>query len=521
MILNNNYNLTGVINRNPSVPTKKPSVKEENKDGVTIGQDSSLIDLHILHINDFHGAIQPYIEPSISADGEVGGIANLKTVIDTERERDLQGTLLLNAGDLAEGSMAAYVSKGRIVGDAFKTFNFDAITPGNHDFAWGKDGFNCMVQGLDTPILAANIVNTADGKVMEGLKPYSVIEKKGVKIGIIGIDTPETAIRLDPKKVKGIEFKAAAETARKYIAELKEQGVDIIVINSHLGLPEDEKLAAEVEGIDVIVGGHSHNKLEEGKLVGNTVIVQAGTKGGYLGKLDLQIDSNSKKIVSHKAKLIPVIAGNVKPDEGVNKVIKPYLSDAEKFGSEVMGEAKEDIHYSHSSPSKITQMLAEAIVKQAGTKIGLCSARAVRGNISKGSVHKEDLFNAVPFTDENTLTVDIKGKYIKQYLEDGFKDGAKGAGIPGGALKCKLDPTRPSGDRITSLTIEGKEINPEETFTIAINDSIISKKSFATAENKKVVGPFQPAFFEYFQTSRVWDDKIDDRISIEMPKLSL
>lgn len=145
----------------------------------------------------------------------------------------------------------------------------------------------------------------------------------------------------------------------------------------------------------------------------------------------------------------------------------------------------------------------------------------MRGNIPAGAVYKEDLFNAVPFTDENTLTVDIKGKYIKQYLEDGFKDGAKGVGIPGGALKCKCDPTRPSGDRVTSLTIEGKEINPEETYTIAINDSIISKKSFATAENRKVIGPFQQAFFEYFQAGEVWDDKIDDRISIEMPKLSL
>ncbi|MEQ8189682.1 MAG: bifunctional UDP-sugar hydrolase/5'-nucleotidase [Candidatus Eremiobacterota bacterium] len=519
MLVNNK----GFINVTPfsQLPSGKTSVKEENIDGVSIGSGNSLIDLHILHINDFHGAVQPYMEPSISADSEVGGVANLKSVIDTERERDLNGTLLLNAGDLAEGTMTSYVSKGRVVGDAFKFFKFDAITPGNHDFAWGKDGFNSIVQGLDTPVLAGNIVNTADGKVMEGISPYTILEKKGVKIGIIGIDTPETAVRLNPEKFKGIEFKSPAETAQKYIAELKEKGVEIIVVTSHLGLPEDEKLASEVEGIDVIVGGHTHNKLEEGKKVGNTVIVQAGTKGGYLGKLDLQIDSITKKIVSHTAKLIPVIASQVKPDKDVQAAIAPYISEAEKFGSEVMGMAKEDIHYSHSSASKIPQILADAIVKQGGTKIGLCSARAVRGNIPAGAVYKEDLFNAVPFTDENTLTVDIKGKYIKQYLEDGFKDGAKGVGIPGGALKCTCDPTRPSGDRVTSLTVEGKEINPEETYTIAINDSIISKKSFATAENKKVIGPFQPAFFEYFQTGEVWDDKIDDRIAIQIPQLSL
>ncbi|MEQ8168301.1 MAG: metallophosphatase, partial [Candidatus Eremiobacterota bacterium] len=334
MLINNK----GFINVTPfsQVSSKKTSVKEENTDGVSFGSNNSLIDLHILHINDFHGAIQPYMEPSISADSEVGGVANLKSVVDTERERDIQGTLLLNAGDLAEGTMTSYVSKGRVVGDAFKFFKFDAITPGNHDFAWGKDGFNSIVQGLDTPVLAGNIVNTADGKVMEGISPYTIMEKKGVKIGIIGIDTPETAVRLDPAKFQGIEFKSPAETAQKYIAELKEKGVDLIVVTSHLGLPEDEKLASEVEGIDVIVGGHTHNKLEEGKKVGNTVIVQAGTKGGYLGKLDLQIDSNTKKIVSHTAKLIPVIASQVKPDKDVQIAIAPYISEAEKFGSEVM-----------------------------------------------------------------------------------------------------------------------------------------------------------------------------------------
>ena len=121
--------------------------------------------------------------------------------------------------------------------------------------------------------------------------------------------------------------------------------------------------------------------------------------------------------------------------------------------------------------------------------------------------------------------MDIKGKYIKQYLEDGVKDGAKGIGIPAGALKCKYDPTRPSGDRVTSLTIDGKKIDPEATYHIAINDSIISKKSFATAENQRVIGPFQEAFFDYFRTADAWDNKIDDRLTMEvgivLPKLEL
>ena len=117
---------------------------------------------------------------------------------------------------------------------------------------------------------------------------------------------------MEPDLIAGLEFKESAETVRKYIPEVKKQA-DIIVVNSHLGLKEDEKLAQEVKGIDVIVGGHSHSELKDGKKVGDTIIVQAGTKGEVLGKLDLEVDPKTKKINGYKAQLIPVRASEVKP----------------------------------------------------------------------------------------------------------------------------------------------------------------------------------------------------------------
>ena len=187
-MLINNFNVSSPAGKNL---IKKGSIRKTTKERVNKGQDDSVIlgqqdnspiNLHILHINDFHGAVEPFKVPGgpfPDSESEIGGIANLKSVINRERERDLDGTMLFNAGDLAEGSMISYVSKGRVVGEAFNNFGFDAITPGNHDFSWGKDGFNHMVQDIEAPILGANIVQSADGKVMEGLKPYTIIEKKG------------------------------------------------------------------------------------------------------------------------------------------------------------------------------------------------------------------------------------------------------------------------------------------------------------------------------------------------------
>ena len=506
--------------KNKIVKNKKPAGKKPDNskiqgDTVSIGQQgNNPINLHILHINDFHGAIEPFHSPFVSEDSKVGGIANMKSVIDTERARDFDGTMLLNAGDIAEGSMVSYVSKGRVIGDAFNDFKFDAITPGNHDFSWGKDGFNYMVQDIETPIVGANIVNTATGKVMEGLEPYTIIEKKGVKIGIIGVDTPGAGENLEPELLKGIEFKEGKETVEKYIPEVRKKGADIIVINSHLGLKEDEKLAEEVKGIDVIVGGHSHSQLEEGKKVGNTVIVQAGTMGEYLGKLDLDIDPETKKILKYNAKLIPIIAKDVRPDPFVKATIAPYLEEARKFGEEVMGKATEVIHFEHKTPGKVNQILADAIVKEAGTEIGLCSARVVRGDIPEGTVTKKDLFNAIPFTEENIIVLDIKGKYIREYIEARLEDKSRGIAIPAGSLKYSYDPSRPDGQKVTSVTAGGKELDPERSYSIAVNDSIPVNKAFSTAESKKKIGPYQKAFFEYFKEHQVWDDKTDDRITV-------
>ena len=502
---------------------RKTPGKETNKsdgktlgDSVVIGQENdSPINLHILHINDFHGAVEPFMDPEISQDSKIGGIANVKSVIESERERDFDGTMLFNAGDLAEGSMEAFVSKGRIVGDAFNAFKFDAITPGNHDFSWGKDGFNYMVQDIETPILAANIVNTADGKVMEGLKPYTIIEKKGVKIGVIGIDTPQTGEKLEPELIQGIEFQKPGAILEKYIPEMKKQGADLIVVNSHLGAPEDRKLAENIQGIDIIVGGHSHSKLDKGEKIGDTIIVQAGTKGECVGKLDFEVDPKTKKILSYDANLIPVIAKDIKPDPFVKAIIAPYMEEAEKFGSEVMGIATENISFKHNTLGKVNQILADAMVKKAGTEIGICSARVVRGDIPEGKVTKKDLFSAVPFTEENIVTLDISGKYIKEYIESRVKDGTRGIAVPAGSLKYVYDPTRPEGDRVTSLTVGGKEMDLEESYHIAVNDSIPVKKSFDTAQNKKKIGPYQDAFFDLFKEGGTWDNKKDNRVLVK------
>ena len=480
-----------------------------------IQHDKSLIRLHILHINDFHGAIEPVMDPEVSRVSEAGGIASIKTLIDRERERDFSGTILLNAGDIAEGTMVSYISRGKVVTDAFKQIRFDAITLGNHDFAWGQDGLKYMMEGLDTPVLGANITKTADGKVMDGIEPYIIKEMKGVKVAVIGLDTPDIARFVDESRREGLEFKGSAETVEKFLPEVKNKGADLVIVLSHLGAAEDEKLAAEVKGIDVIVGGHSHTKMEHARKVGNTIIVQAGSQGKYLGELDLYLNPESKKIVNYTSRLIPVIANETPPDPEIEKIIAPYIEETEKIGSEVMGEATEDLLYGHRFMGKLNQIHADSIWKKSGAPFGICNSRTLRGNVKAGVVTKKDLYTALPFTEEGFVTLIIKGTYIRQHIERCLSDGATELAIPAGSLKYSYDPSKPNGHRLISLTLEGKELDDNTEYFIFLNETMARHKDFETARDRKKIGSSQNEFFEYFKAGKEpWDNTIDDRITV-------
>jgi 2',3'-cyclic-nucleotide 2'-phosphodiesterase (5'-nucleotidase family) len=480
-----------------------------------IEHDKSLINLHILHINDFHGAVEPVMDQEISRESEAGGIAGMKTLIDRERERDFSGTILLNAGDLAEGTMVACVSRGKVVTDAFKQIRFDAITLGNHDFSWGQDGLKYMMEGLDTPVLGANITKTADGKVMDGIEPYIIKEMKGVKVAVIGLNTPDIAHFIDESKREGLEFKDGAETLEKFLPEVKSKGADIVIVLSHLGVTEDEKLAAKVKAIDVIVGGHSHTILEHARKVGHTIIVQAGSQGKYLGKLDLYLNRQSKKIVSYSSRLIPVITDEIPPDPEIEKIIAPYIEETEKFGSEVMGEASEDLLYGHRFMGKLNQIHADSIWKKSGAPFGICNSRTLRGNVKAGVVTKKDLYTALPFTEEGFVTLTIKGRYIRQHIERCLSDCATELAIPAGSLEYSYDPSKPDGHRLISLTVEGKEMDDNKEYFIFVNETMGRHKDFERAKDRKKIGSSQNEFFEYFKAGKEpWDNKIDDRITV-------
>lgn len=495
---------------------KRESTGVIPKDTVSTGnsqsEDPGIIKLNILHMNDVHGAVEPALDPTVSPDSPVGGIAYSAAVIEQEKAKNPEGTLTLNAGDIAEGTMVSYMTQGRIISDTMKQMKFDAIALGNHDFEWGQEALGTLVQELDAPVVAANVVRTSDGSVIDGAKPYIMKDIKGVKVAIIGLGTRETERYIEKEKLEGLKFENEIDTAKKYVPEVKDKGADLVIVLSHLGFDADKELASKVDGIDVIVGGHSHTELQEGHKLGETIIVQAGSQSRYVGNLELHIDPKTKKIVQNQAKLIPVITKDLQPDKQVMDILTPYLQETERQGNEVMGTAMEDLHYGHKDCKILNQIFADSILDASGAEIGLCSSRILRGNVKAGEVPYKELYSALPFTCEKFYTVKTTGDKVLEEIESRIVDGGRGIAVPAG-FKYEYDPSLPEGNRITSVTLnDGTPLDPEKEYTVVLNSSTVSRKSFAEALEKQEKGECQKVFFEAFQKGSPWNNSTDGRV---------
>ena len=206
----------------------------------------------------------------------MGGAAYLAAMIEAEKTRNPRGVILLSAGDMFQGTPISDVFQGRPVLEMMNGLHFDAMTLGNHEFDWGRTALAGIIESAAFPVLSANIVDRA-GNYLPGVRPYIIVERKGVKIAVIGLTTPETPYATKAENVKDLTFLDPAGVLPGLLAEVRRKGARLIVLLTHLGLDEDKRLAAAVKGIDVIVGGHSHTVVTDPVTVGRTIIVQAGS----------------------------------------------------------------------------------------------------------------------------------------------------------------------------------------------------------------------------------------------------
>ncbi len=422
------------------------------------------IGLRILYVNDFHGFAEE--KKSIFTGKMVGGIPNLAGLIDKLRKE--KQSLLLSAGDMIQGSNWANLFQGRSVIEVMNLMGFDAMTLGNHEFDFGVDVLRQRIAEANFPCLGANIIGIPE------VKPYVIKELKGIKIGIIGLITDETPIYTHPDNVKGVIFQSPFDAATTWIKELRKR-VDIIIILSHLGFHNDMILAQKVDGIEIIIGGHSHTRIERPVLVGNTVILQAWEHGKVLGVLDITWQDGKIKDVS--GRLEEVEPSNKIKNTQVVEIVKQYKKRMKRFIEEEIGQTETylDGENAKKMETNFGNLVTDIIRERAQSDIAIINGGSIKMDIEKGIINMDQIYNALPFNNY-VVSIKMKGKDIIEALKHGVNTKEDNTGRFPQVSGIRFTFSRVNGKEaiIKEVLFKGMPLDPLGEYKVAITNFLLA-----------------------------------------------
>lgn len=439
--------------------------------------------LRILYLNDFHGFAQSY--PSAGHSEKTGGIAFLAGEVNRLREK--QPALLLAAGDFFQGNPWTNLFDGKSAVEVMNAMNFSAMVLGNHEFDFGQDVLKKRIAEANFPILAANV------RGLSSIKPYALMEISGLNVAIIGLITEETPTTTHPKNVQGLTFLPVIQTTQHLVNDLRNKS-DLIIVLSHLGLPADVELAKAVRGIDIIVGGHSHTRIDKPMKIHQTLIVQDWEHAKVLGVLDVTV--GNQNIIRHEGRLITIDPRQQKPDPLIVAIVDRYQQQTAVILDNVIGEAQVDLHgeNSRSRETSLGNLIADILRRQTHADIALINGGGIRADMLKGPVRINDVLSVLPFSN-HPVVLKVNGRELQEIFEHGVSDleGTAGRFPQISGIHIIYQPAKPVGQRIRSLNVDGKAVQPQSWYTLATDDFLAAggdgytalTKILETMENKE------------------------------------
>lgn len=517
---------------------------------LTAGTALADFELNILHINDLHSRIEAISKSDSTCSAEdaaanecFGGIARVKSAIDSRRaELEGKNVLTLDAGDQFQGSLFYTTYKSAPIADFMNAIGFDAMAIGNHEFDDGPEELAKFIDALQFPMISGNTLAGLDSPVADKFKPYIVKEFGDEKVAVVSVlatDTDETSSPGD-----SILFADEIGYLKEAVKEIEAEGIDKIVLLSHVGYARDKEIAAAVDGIDVIVGGHSHTLLSntDEKAAGpyptmvknpagtDVPIVQAYAYSKYLGDLTVVFDdSGVVKSATGEPKLLDA---SVTPDEGFVAKVSELAGPIEELKQKEIGETAEAIDGSRevcrATECTMGNLVADAMVDRLsdqGITIAIQNGGGLRASIDAGTVTMGEVLTVLPF--QNSLaSFQLKGSDIVAALENGVGQVEEGAGrfpqVSG--LKYTADLNKPAGSRITSVEVKEGDgfvaIDPNKVYGVATNNYMRSGGDgysvFASAgQNAYDFGPgLETVVADYIAKNSPYKPYTDGRITV-------
>ena len=404
--------------------------------------------------------------------GKVGGLAHLAALIKDERAKYPERTLLLDSGDAWYGSAIAMLTNGRACVDIMNAIGYDAMTM-HWELNLGKKVLLDRISEANFAVLAQNLVDTEfEDRVLQS---SLIRDIDGLRVAIVGEAYPFSLLTTEDPSLnpdwrmgyRDIELQAEINRVRE------NEGAQLVILLSHMGLPQDMVMAERLEGVDVIVGGHTHGILWTPIQVGKTLIVQSGSHGKFLGALDIEVSNG--KMVGYQHKLLPVLSERVEPDDKINEMIDnlylPYQQDLER----VIGETKSTL-YRHSLVGGTTDaFVTNAYREIAGSDLSCVGGWRFGATLLPGTISVEDIYNAMKPTPSPLYTAQLTGMDVRNIIEDNLDnvfnpdpmlrlggDMSRCSGI-----KANLHKQGTYGNRLLNPIVNGTPLADDQWYSLA------------------------------------------------------
>lgn len=405
--------------------------------------------------------------------GKMGGLDRVSTILNAIRA-ERPDALLLDGGDTWHGSYTAHRTDGQDMVNIMNALKPDAMTS-HWEFTFGIDRVNEIVENhLNFPFLGANIFDAEWDE--PAYEPYQMFERGGAKIAVIGQAFPYMPIANPGWMFPNLSFGIREERMREVVGEVRDAGADVVVVLSHNGFDVDKKMAANVEGIDVILTGHTHDALPEPVQVGKTMLIASGSNGKFVSRLDLDVRDGG--IQGFAYKLIPVFSDVIAPDPEMTALIDAERAPFEADLREVLGKTDSLLYRRGNFNGTWDDLICNALIDEREADIALSPGFRWGPSLLPGDdITREDLFNAVSMSYPNAYRSEMTGEFLHVILEDVadnlfhpdpyYQQG--GDMVRVGGMGYQIDITKPQGERITNMTLlkTGEAIDPAKTYIVS------------------------------------------------------
>lgn len=513
--------------------------------------------LDILFSNDIHGGIDraqaTFMNPEFPP--QLGGGASAATLI--KHVRTLSGkkrdSLLLDAGDFFQGRPVGTITQGRAVIEFMNAIGYDAMTLGNHEFDIMNDELTETLRNADFPILSCNILDKRTGDFPWYVRPYYIVERLGIRIGIVGFTTTDTEKMSFPEHIKNISFLSEKEAVQQWVDVVREkEKVDIVIVLGHAGLPYDvedgylsrydtkgnplseeryavwgydaQEIAREVSGIDLFIGGHIHKGIPKPWIdpYTHTMVIQGYAYGSNLGWIILTIDPETKTVSGYESpalregSMITLFEDQFIPDPEIGKTIQAQVDIAEEGMDEVIGYSSVYLSRTNvDAQSLMGNTITDAMRHEVDGDFAFLNLGGVRADIKSGPVTYRNIFEVMPF-DNMVVSFRCTGEFLRRIIETRVEGGRHGLVVSG--VNVVYSKKRPNFDRVTSLKIAGKPWDKNKIYTCVTTDFLMQGNAglnlLIQVPESDIIHHqinLRDAIVNYFKSTSPIKTKIDDR----------